>query len=165
MSDAEGKDLTTGPYRDLFIVEGTELSPKQNVENKKEPAKSVAFGTQNDPEDDKDEEEEEVPEISDEEKADLAALVASTIENIEKAESIDALNEISTDVANDDSLCESEEIAGALDAKMFAFLNVEPGEENFEQTEEKEHDESPLDEEEEEVPLAQGKPGKGKKAV
>lgn len=47
------------------------------------------------------------------------------IGRIQGAESIDLLNEISTEVANDEVMSEVDAINDAIEAKMFEFLNSE----------------------------------------
>lgn len=63
---------------------------------------------------------EEAPKVEDT-TPDFSEIIA----RIQNAESVDLLNEISTEVANDEAMSEVDVINDAIEAKMFEFLNAE----------------------------------------
>ena len=112
MEEAEGLLLINGPYRNFYIQEGAELTEKQNPDNNKFPPQTIIG-----------KEIEALKQPQEEEKTNVIPEVAHILARIHTAQTIDVLNEVSTDVANEDILSENEEIVKAIEEKMQEFLN------------------------------------------
>lgn len=107
------------------------MTEKQNPDNNKFPPQTIIG-----------KEIEALKQPQEEEKTNIIPEVAHILARIHTAQTIDVLNEVSTDVANEDALSENEEIVKAIEDKMAEFLketdetDVKP-QENKPQEEEK----------------------------
>jgi len=138
MPKDEAELLLNGPYRYMFIEDGAELTSKQNKDNQK----PIEQNLPTEPEDEE-EDEDEVEDVPDH---------SVLIESIKTADSIDALNAIATDVANDDAICDNEEVNTAIEEKMNEFLSKTEEEVTVPETKEEIEEETEKEEVKEEKP-------------
>lgn len=128
-TEAEAKQHLTGPYKKYFEI--VELDDKELVEKAEAEKKKKEETAKTQTEEFKEaeakrlEEEKKAKEetAKKEEEESTINKVDEFKNKIELAESIDALNTVSTDIANDEELEENEELATLIEEKMAKFIN------------------------------------------